>query len=256
MKKFEVYAHRGGRYPPNHISTFRYAGALGADGIEADICLTSDGEPIIYHPGTLSPPEPTSMTWKELSGQHYRIAHLDDLLGTLTFCRRLKCLLDIKVDSRDLMEKIIAKVMDKEFRQRIFLTAPNKKSRLADFHVDAGILEYGRSLDNRVKTHIIDTLPLNMTGTVKKHRPDMISFGWLNDSLASQVLFNLIFKSGLKDASREVAKAQREGVKVMAGIANTPEQINELLTLFPSIDAIMTDNLEMALSMRDWPVSL
>lgn len=253
MKKFEVYAHRGGRFPPNHISTFRFASAIGVDGIEADICLTSDGEPIIYHPGTLKPPEPTSMTWRQLLRHDYRVPHLDDLLGTLSFCRRLKCLLDIKVDLRDLMEKIVAKIMDDEFRERVFLTTPNKKSRLAGFSVDAGLLEYARELNNQVKIHIIDTLPLNMAGTVKKYKADMVSFGWLNDSLASQAMFGLIFKSGLKNASREVEKAQNEGAKVMAGIANTMKEISGLLTLFPSINAIMTDNSEMAISMRDRP---
>mgnify|MGYP001559452385 FL=1 len=256
MKKFEVYAHCGGRFPPNHMSTFHFAGTLGVDGIETDICLTSDGEPIIYHPGTLKPPEPTSMTWKQLLRQDYRVSHLDAFLGYLSIFRRLKCLLDIKIYSRDLVQKIVAKTSDKEFRERIFLTAPKKKSRTVDFHVDAGLLEYARELDNRVKIHIIDTLPLNMAGTVKKYRTDMISFGWLNDSLASRVLFRLIFKSGLKNASREVKKAQNEGAKVMAGIANTAEEVRELLTLFPTIDAIITDNPAMALSMRDWPLSL
>lgn len=253
MKKFEIFAHRGGRFPLNHTSTFRFAGSMGADGIEADICLSSDGEPIIYHPGTLKSPEPTSMTWKQLINQDFVVAHLDDLLGSLSFYQRLKCLLDIKVDSKDLVEKITVKIKDKEFRERIFLTTPKKKSRLVGFCVDANILEYARELDNRLKIHIIDTLPLNMAGTVRKFKADMISFGWLSNSLASQAMFSLIFKSGLKDASKEVKKAQNSGAKVMAGIANTVEEIRGLLTLCPSLDAIMTDNIEMALSVRDWP---
>ena len=253
MKKFEVYAHRGGRFPPNRLSTFRFAGAIGVDGIEADICLTSDGEPIIYHPGTLKPPEPMSMTWKQAIRQDYVVSHLDDLLGTLSFYWRLKCLLDIKVASKQLVEKIAVRIGTDEFRQRIFLTAPKKRSRIAGFHVDAGLLEYAKSLDNRIKIHIIDTVPLNMAKTVRKYGADMISFGWLNDSLASQVLFRLIFKTGLRSASREIEKAQKAGAKVMAGIANTAEEIRDLLNLCPSLDAIMTDNPEMALSMRDWP---
>ncbi len=252
MKKFEVYAHRGGGFPPNHISTFRFAGEMRVDGVEADICLTSDGEPIIYHPGTLKPPEPMSMTWKRLMSQDYRVPHLDDLLGVLSFYPGLKCLLDIKLDSRDLIEKITAKIKDKDFSERIFLTAPKKKSCLAGFCVGANLLEYVRELDSQLKIHIIDTLPLNLAGTVRKYKADMVSFGWLNDSLASQVLFSFIFKTGLRNPSLEVEKAQNAGAKVMAGIANTAEEIRGLLTLCPSLDAIMTDNPEMALSLRDF----
>lgn len=253
-KKFEVFAHRGGKFHQNHMSSFRFAGDSGVDGIEVDICLTSDGEPIIYHPSTLKFLEPTSMTWKQLKSWDYRIPHLNDLLENLSFYWKMKCLLDIKVDSQDLVKKIVAKIKEKEFRERIFLTAPKKKSRLVGFCVDANLLEYARELDNQIKIHVIDTLPLNIARTVKKFRADMVSFGWLNDSLASQVMFSLIFKSGLKDASKEVKKAQNEGAKVMAGIANTAEEIRGLLTLCPSLDAIMTDNIDLALSVRDRPV--
>lgn len=252
MKKFEVYAHRGGRFPPNNLSTFHFAGEMGVDGIETDICLTSDGEPIIYHPGTLKPPEPVSMTWKRVMRQNYRIPHLEDLLGTLSFYRRLKCLLDIKVNSRDLVEKIAFRIGTDEFRERIFLTTPKKQSRIAGFHVDASLLEYAKSLDNRLKIHIIDTMPFDMARTVRRYGADMISFGWLNDSLASQALFGVIFKTGLKNASLEVERAQNEGAKVMAGIANTAEEIIYLTTLCPSLDAIMTDNPEIAISVRNW----
>ncbi len=106
--------------------------------------------------------------------------------------------------------------------------------------------------DNDLKIHIIDTMPFNISGTVKKYSPDMISFGWLNESLMSQVLFRLIFKTGLKNASREVEKAQKEGAKVMAGIANTAEETIELKTIFQSLDEIKTDNPEMALSAGKW----
>lgn len=249
MKKFEVYAHRGGKLLPNHISTFRYAGSIGVDGVEADVCLTSDGEPIIYHPGTLKQPEPMSMTWKQLAGWNYKVAHLDELLDVLSVYPNLKCLLDIKIDSPDLVQKIVPRLATGNLKERIFLTAPKKKSFFADFVVDADILEYAKALDGQVKIHVIDTMPLNMAGTVKRHKADMISFGWLNDSVASQVLFGLIFKSGLKKAGLEVAKAQKEGARVMAGIANTPKEISELLVLFPSIDAVMTDNPEIALSV-------
>lgn len=251
MKKFEVYAHRGGT-PSNCLSSFYFAGSIGVDGIETDICLTSDGEPIIYHPGTLKPPEPTTLSWKQAIKQNNNISHLDDLLQVLSTYPKLKCLLDIKIASKYLIDKIVVKIGVEEFRQRIFLTAPKKQSYFAGFRVDATILEYAKNLDDRLKIHIIDTMPLNMAGTVKKYNADMVSFGWLDDSLASQILFGLFFKTGLRSASREVKKSQKEGAKVMVSIANTVEDIKFLTILCPSIDAILTDNPEMALFVRDY----
>lgn len=250
MKKFEIYAHSGG-FPPNRLSAFCFAGSIGADGIETDVCLTSDGEPIIYHPGTLKPPEPTTLTWKQILKQNSDIPHLEDLLEVLSIYPGLKCLLDIKISSKQLIEKMVPQIGIDEFRQRIFLTAPKKQSRLAGFRVDATILEYAQELDNSLKIHIIETLPFDMAETVRKYNTNMISFGWLNDSLASQIVFGLIFKTGFRNASWEVQNAQNEGAKVMAGIANTANEIKDLITLCPSLDAIMTDNPEMALILRE-----
>ena len=44
-------AHRGysGNYPENTMLAFRKAVEAGADGIELDVQLTRDGEPVILH---------------------------------------------------------------------------------------------------------------------------------------------------------------------------------------------------------------
>lgn len=58
---FEILAHRsGGRtsdllpFSENSIGIIKYAGQLGATGIEIDIRLTSDGIPILYHDNALN----------------------------------------------------------------------------------------------------------------------------------------------------------------------------------------------------------
>jgi glycerophosphoryl diester phosphodiesterase len=50
-----VYGHRGapGEAPENTLVSFRRAHALGADGIEFDVRLTLDGEPVVVHDDTL-----------------------------------------------------------------------------------------------------------------------------------------------------------------------------------------------------------
>ncbi|MGM9987647.1 MAG: glycerophosphodiester phosphodiesterase [Bacillaceae bacterium] len=46
-----IFAHRGskGTHPENTLAAFREAIAVGADGIEFDVHLTSDGEMVIIH---------------------------------------------------------------------------------------------------------------------------------------------------------------------------------------------------------------
>lgn len=47
----KIIAHRGysSLYPENTMRSFREAVATGADGIELDVQLSSDGELVIYH---------------------------------------------------------------------------------------------------------------------------------------------------------------------------------------------------------------
>lgn len=47
----KIFAHRGysGKYPENTMLAFRKAVEAGADGIELDVQLTSDGEVVIIH---------------------------------------------------------------------------------------------------------------------------------------------------------------------------------------------------------------
>ena len=51
----KIYAHRGAsaECPENTLAAFRRAIALGVDGIELDIHLSSDGEPVVIHDETV-----------------------------------------------------------------------------------------------------------------------------------------------------------------------------------------------------------
>ena len=249
MHNFEVYAHRGGSYPPNSLYSFGFAARVGADGIEADISLTADSDPIIYHPGTLDP-APCLMPWREVSTEHCFVPHLDDFLDFMSACPKLKCLLDIKQYSYRLMDIIVDKLQYGTLYKRVFLTTPKKKMDWLGLHTDTKLIDYARRFSPYLKSHIIETLPFDMAGTARYWRADMISFGWLNDSIASMMLFDLLFKKKLMNMDREVRKAQNTGARVMAGIANTEEDIRGLLLLAPTLDAIITDNPEMALAIR------
>jgi len=51
MKSPDIIAHRGvhDEVPENTIAAFERAIELGADGIEFDVRLTADGQPVVYH---------------------------------------------------------------------------------------------------------------------------------------------------------------------------------------------------------------
>lgn len=48
-----TFAHRGGKahHPENTLDAFRHALALGTQGLESDVWLTSDGVPVLDHDG-------------------------------------------------------------------------------------------------------------------------------------------------------------------------------------------------------------
>ena len=52
----KILAHRGasGYAPENTLEAFALAAELGADGVELDVHLTSDGEMVVIHDETAS----------------------------------------------------------------------------------------------------------------------------------------------------------------------------------------------------------
>lgn len=50
-----IFAHRGaaGTHPENTMAAFEEALKAGADGIELDVQLTKDGEPVVIHDETV-----------------------------------------------------------------------------------------------------------------------------------------------------------------------------------------------------------
>lgn len=96
MALFEIVAHRGvsDEAPENTIPAFQRAIELGADAIELDIRLTSDGVPVVYHYFYLD--EITALsgpifdyTWEQIQGMkhfssgHFRIPTLHQVLESL-----------------------------------------------------------------------------------------------------------------------------------------------------------------------------
>jgi len=56
VEPMAVFAHRGNRIaaPENTLAAFRAVAATGADGVEFDVQLSADGEPVVIHDETLA----------------------------------------------------------------------------------------------------------------------------------------------------------------------------------------------------------
>jgi len=88
-----IIAHRGAsaEKPENTLPAFRRAVSRGADGIELDVQLTSDGVPVVFHDPNLrrltgQPGRLTAKTWRELRplrvlGSTARIPRLVEVLA-------------------------------------------------------------------------------------------------------------------------------------------------------------------------------
>lgn len=253
MRNFEIFAHHGGNLgPPNTIANFQLAYDTGIDGIETDICLSRDGEPILYHPGTHYP-EINQFTWPEIQQQFSWVANLDQLCDFLQKSTEFKCLLEIKEPppkNFNLVERIVTRMKDnKSLYDQIYLTSTDRRIPFLGFYNDSRILIQAKRVEPRVKTHVIATIPWDLAKTVKEAGADMISYGWVNDSWLSQATFALFAKR----MANKVAEAQALGAKVIAGIPNNDDRIMELLHYSVSVhgrlDGIVTDNPKLAYNM-------
>ncbi|HET7341905.1 MAG TPA: glycerophosphodiester phosphodiesterase family protein [Methylomirabilota bacterium] len=82
----QVAAHRGGAAlaPENSLAAFRNAVALGADALEFDVHLTSDGEPVVIHDATLDRTTTGHGAVGDTTLAKVRALHLRDRAGAVT----------------------------------------------------------------------------------------------------------------------------------------------------------------------------
>ena len=245
----DIWAHRGGgliaaqkyNFSPNSIESFEFALSNGSVGIETDVCLTNDNEPIVYHPGTLSPC-PITMKWTECHLKYPELIHLQDLFWYLIGVK-LQCLLDIKVESKLLAEKMVDLIDEAELFETVYLTAPRLKIPSVGLGVSPSSLQYAKSLDSRIKIHIIDALPFNIAKTFTKFNANKVSFGWTNDSKLSGRVFDMIF---YKKMLRQLIKTQLADKYTLAGIVRHEKDVRYLMTCTDGlIKGIMTDDPEI-----------
>ncbi len=108
----DVIAHRGAQRlaVENTIEALRVALLEGADGVEFDVQVCADGEPVVFHDGSLrrlagEDARIGALTWRELRGlglrdEHGhkgRIPHLDEAIELMSE-RSALCNVELKVD--------------------------------------------------------------------------------------------------------------------------------------------------------------
>ena len=247
----EIWAHRGRASPDklgNSINDFMSCYRLNISGVETDVSLTTDGRPIIYHPGSTQP-DLTKMTWREIQNSIFDVLPLSSFLSSLKGYSQMSCCLDIKQDSEQLVEEIVKAVADQMLQDRVFVTAFQKKLTFPPFNMesDGKLLLLAKKLDPATKTHLIASFPFNLPAIAEKYQPQAISFGWLDNSPMTKLFFQLAIKPfvGLK---KQIALTKEMGVKVWGGIVNEPEAMLYFTDL--GADGIMTDDAVLGMKFK------
>jgi hypothetical protein len=168
------------------------------------------------------------MAWPDIHEHYPHLLHLNDLLYWLSWHPKMGCLLDVKQNSKLLIEKIAAGIKGRNLYGQVFLTAPSIKMPLAGLHADSSLLLYAQSLDPRIKVHVIDVLPFFLLRTAREFRADIISFGWLNDSALSQIVFETLF---FKKIYRQILKNNSD-LKIFGGITSGKTRYDDIFRVF------------------------
>src|SRR3989344_1882939 len=176
----EIWAHRGRASPEklgNSISDFMDCYHLPVTGIETDVSLTADNRPIIYHPGNTYP-DLTKMTWREIQNSIFDVLSLSSFLRSLKCYSKMSCLLDIKQDSEELVEKVVRTIADHRLQDRVFITAFQKRLvipltniaiPLIDVESGVELLIFAKKIDPQIKTHLIALWPWDLPKLVRKY---------------------------------------------------------------------------------------
>lgn len=251
----EVWAHRGRTSPTelgNSSKNFISCYSLGVTGIETDVSLTADGRMIIYHPGSTYP-NLTKMNWHDIDWSIFDVMTLSQFLNSLRAYKKLSCCLEIKSDSKKLIEQIVGDIEYRGLEERVFITAFQKKINLPFISTesDGESLLYAKKLNNKIKTHLIANWPSNLPKIAEQYSPDMISFGWLQEPRAVRLISGSIFTILVKTRNfrEDIKKVKAMGIKVIGGIVNDARSMDYLIDL--GVDGIMTDNPTLAMTPKE-----
>lgn len=244
IRGIRLLAHRGARLtsPENTLESFRRSRAEGADGIECDVRLTADGEPVLFHDEdgrrvAGSSRRIRAMRWKEVQelrvfGRH-PVPHLDDALAFMADWPGAEIHFDLHEDDLRLVEALVRSLAASRLWERCFAL---------DFYSKRRQLLHAKKLDGRTRVSVMPGEPWNIRASVGIGA-ESLCLGW--DSPTTRLLYRaacLVY-----DVRPEIARLTAAGVPVTGGIANTAEDIRYVLA--QGATGIWTDDLVLARSV-------
>ena len=239
--KVQILAHRGGAItaPENTREAFERAAQEGAHGVECDVRLTRDGEPVLFHDRETRrllgiPGRVEDFLWRDLQAQRVLgkgpVLHLRDFIDFLLRHPRMEAYFDLQEGSeRGTLERIAACVREARLAERIYILGFSRQRRW--------LLE-AKKMDPGLRTAVMPILPYDFVGCARSVGAERLCAGW-NQQWIAKPWF--LFCSWVHSLKREVSRAKEQGLWVTGGLANTEEELRWFLSL--GFQGIWTDDL-------------
>jgi len=116
-----VFAHRGGSAlaPENTMRAFANGLSLGADGIELDVHLASDGTPVVIHDATVDRTTTGHGTVALMTAAELATLDVPTLAGVLRECRDTRVVIELKVNSKQLARAVVDVIREARAVERV-----------------------------------------------------------------------------------------------------------------------------------------
>ncbi|MBI4248521.1 MAG: glycerophosphodiester phosphodiesterase [Elusimicrobia bacterium] len=245
MTAFKILAHRGGARTSleNTVQAMELAARLGAGGVECDVQLSVDGEPVIFHDHetfrlTQVRGRIDRLPWSKIRTLRVEdkapIPHLKDVLDWLAGWPHLQLYLDLRVPSQRLLEILAASLSGSGLKTRVFLlTFWSRRKYLRD----------AKRLDPQLQVALMPQTPWSLVERARGVAAKSLCLGW-DDRWWTKSLFKTACL--FADLPKEARAARSAGIGVSGGIANTVDDVAWLRRR--GISEIWTDDVPLALS--------
>jgi glycerophosphoryl diester phosphodiesterase len=116
-----VFAHRGGSglAPENTMAAFANGLSLGADGIELDVHLSSDGAVIVHHDATIDRTTGRHGTVALMTAAELAKLDIPALADVLHAFRHARVIIELKVNSKQLAHAVVDAVTRADASERV-----------------------------------------------------------------------------------------------------------------------------------------
>lgn len=237
--KTKIIGHRGGAkgFPENTLAAFKKSVELGADGVEFDVQLTKDGEVVVIHDEMID----RTMTGSGLVKDH-TLKELRQMSAGEFFSP------EFKAEKIPTLKEVLEIVQDLE------VINIELKNYLPYIGLEEKVLDLVDNFEIRDKT-IISSFNHYSLQKVKKLQPEIKTGALLMSKIinpadyASKRGFDALHLHFLTAEQEIINKSHFMGLQLNVYTVNFPESVVELLE--KEVDMIMTDDLEMALNLRD-----